>query len=49
MLLLSAGADGVFFSSQDGPGSEDSPISNIFDATQAAIGEYDDILRFIGS
>ena len=49
MLLLSAGADGIFFSSQDGPGSEDSPISNIFDATQAAIGEYDDILRFIGS
>ena len=49
MLLLSAGADGVFFSSQDGPASEDSPISNIFDATQAAIGEYDDILRFIGS
>jgi prepilin-type N-terminal cleavage/methylation domain-containing protein len=49
MLLMSAGADGVFFSSQDGPGSEDSPISNIFDATQAAIGEYDDILRFIGS
>ena len=49
MLLLSAGADGIFFSSQDGPGLEDSPISNIFDATQAAIGEYDDILRFIGS
>ena len=49
MLLLSAGADGVFFSSQDGPGSEASPISNIFDTTQAAIGEYDDILRFIGS
>ena len=49
MLLLSAGADGVFFSSQDGPGSEDIPISNIFDDTQAAIGEYDDILRFIGS
>lgn len=49
MLLLSAGADGIFFSSQDGPGSENSPISNIFDATQAAIGEYDDILRFIGS
>ena len=49
MLLLSAGSDGVFFSSQDGPGSEDSPISNIFDTTQAAIGEYDDILRFIGS
>ena len=49
MLLLSAGADGIFFSSQDGPGSENSPISDIFDATQAAIGEYDDILRFIGS
>ena len=49
MLLLSAGPDGIYFSSQDGPGSEDEPIDDIFDATQAAIGEYDDILRFIGS
>lgn len=49
MLLLCAGPDGIYFSSEDGPGTEDEPENDIFDATQAAIGEYDDILRFIGS
>ena len=52
MLLLSAGPDGIYFSSQDGPFSEDDPPGtprDIFDETQSSIGEFDDILRFIGS
>lgn len=49
MLLLSAGSDGIFFSTVDGIFSECEPEHDIFEATQAAIGEFDDILRFIGS
>ena len=59
MLLISSGPDGIYFSSWDGPGSESNPVNNWEDInanqagnqplTEAALGEYDDILRFIGS
>ena len=59
MLLISAGPDGIYFSSWDGPGSQDEPQNNWGDIdenqaglqplTEAALREYDDILRFIGS
>ena len=59
MLLMSAGPDGIYFSSWDGPGSQDEPVNNWNDIypdqsglqplTEPALREYDDILRFIGS
>ena len=59
MLLISGGPDGIYFSSWDGPGAPADPIYNWEDLdefqqgnqplTEAALGEYDDILRFIGS
>ena len=59
MLLISAGSDGIFFSTWDGPGSQDREVEDWEDIdpetpglqplTNAALGEYDDILRFIGS
>ena len=59
MLLISSGPDGIYFSSWDGPGSESNPVNNWEDInanqsglqplTEAALREYDDILRFIGS
>jgi prepilin-type N-terminal cleavage/methylation domain-containing protein len=59
MLLISGGPDGIYFSSWDGPGDPADPIYNWEDLdefqqgnqplTEAALGEYDDILRFIGS
>ena len=59
MLLISGGPDGIYFSSWDGPGAPADPKYNWGDLdedqggnqplTEAALGEYDDILRFIGS
>ena len=59
MLLISSGPDGIYFSTWDGPGSPSKPVFNWEDIdanqagnqplTEAALGEYDDILRFIGS
>ena len=59
MLLISSGPDGIYFSSWDGPGAEGEERNNWEDInpnqsgnqplTEAVLGEYDDILRFIGS
>ena len=60
MLLISSGPDGIYFSTWDGPGSPSKPVFNWEDIdgnegnglqplTEAALREYDDILRFIGS
>ncbi len=51
-MLLSAGADGVYFATIDGPGDPASPVFDISDAAlypASVIGEYDDLLRFGGS
>ena len=47
-IVISAGPDGVFFDSVDGPGNIDTPITNIHDhnvfGTPTVVSEYDDII-----
>ena len=49
-ILISAGPDGVFFQTTDGPGSAGNPINNIVDnnntqyATPIVVSEYDDLI-----
>ena len=49
-ILISAGPDGVFFQTTDGPGSAGNPINNIVDnnntqyATPVVVSEYDDLI-----
>ena len=47
--LLSAGADGIFFSRMDGPGSRTAPIEDIVtDYSPSIVDEYDDLRIFGG-
>jgi type II secretory pathway pseudopilin PulG len=53
IVLISAGADGVFFSTRDGPGSQTSPVTNIYSGTTNpqgpyTVNQYDDIRVFGG-
>ena len=47
-IVISAGPDGVFFDSTDGPGNNDLPITDIADhpqfGTPTVVSEYDDII-----
>lgn len=48
-LLVSAGPDGIYFSSHDGPGSPSNPVSDITTMPSASIvEEYDDVRIFGG-
>ncbi len=54
-MLLSAGADGIYFSHTDGPGTGGAPVDDLFDAGDAfyknnphIFDEYDDVVMFGG-
>ncbi len=50
-VLLSAGADGIFFSAIDGPGSRTAPVENIVSgqySNPSIVDEYDDLRIFGG-
>jgi prepilin-type N-terminal cleavage/methylation domain-containing protein len=50
-MLLSAGPDAIFFSREDGPGSPETPVDDIYDPDvypAGVIDEYDDVLIFGG-
>ncbi len=51
-MLLSAGADGIYFSRHDGPGSKGSPVDDVladyYEDNPNIFDEYDDIIRFGG-
>lgn len=51
IVVMSAGVDGVFFASTDGPGSPEQPIDDIADTEFGAqvVDEYDDVLLFAGN
>lgn len=50
-VLLSAGKDGVFFASTDGPGTQAAPVTNLVNLAggPSKIDEYDDLRQFGGS
>ncbi|MDY7108009.1 MAG: prepilin-type N-terminal cleavage/methylation domain-containing protein [Planctomycetota bacterium] len=50
-MLLSAGPDAIFLSREDGPGSPETPVDDIYDPDvypKNVIEEYDDVLMFGG-
>lgn len=54
MMLISSGADGIYYSAQDGPGAADAEVRDIsVNAPQnwpaSVVDEYDDVLIFAGS
>jgi hypothetical protein len=50
IVLISAGADGIYFSTRDGAGSQTSPVNSIQSHPQGpyVVNEYDDIRVFGG-
>lgn len=51
IVLMSAGADGVYFSQYDGPGTQSAPQTNIRTGSYAKPGvvdDYDDVVVFTG-
>ena len=50
-VLLSAGKDGIFFSSTDGPGTTSAPVTNLVTIAggPTKIDEFDDLRQFGGS
>jgi len=51
IVLMSSGADGIYFSQYDGPGTEAAPQTNIRTGSYAkpgVVGDYDDVAVFTG-
>ncbi len=48
IVLFSAGPDGIYFSRQDGPGTNQNPVDDIDAQNPTVVDEYDDIRRFGG-
>jgi len=51
VVLISSGADGIYFSQYDGPGTQAAPQTNIRTGSYAkpgVVGDYDDVVVFTG-
>jgi prepilin-type N-terminal cleavage/methylation domain-containing protein len=47
-VLISAGADGIYLSAEDGPGTRGNPISNLINESPKVIEDYDDVVLYGG-